>query len=124
MSRWSGSADLCNPVERNEEVVPDAPLAGERLTPGTRQLVVPATALPSALDPAAFDQPAVLESVQGGVEGRDVKINRAFRAARDQQTDFVAVTLALFEERQDEELSAAAFELALQLVCDHILAQT
>src|SRR5205085_8383231 len=67
---------------------------------------------------------AVFEAVEGGVEGGDVEADRAVGAAGDQLADFVAVPLALLEERQDQQLGAAAFELALEFVWHHIWART
>jgi hypothetical protein len=52
-----------------------------------------------------------------------VEADRAVGAAGDQLADLVAVPPALFEQRQDQELGAAAFELALEFLRHHMWAQ-
>src|SRR5262249_38215494 len=65
--------DPRDPVERSEKILPDVALAGQRLAAGRRQLVVAAPALAGALDPAALDEAAVFETVERGIERRDVE---------------------------------------------------
>src|SRR5437868_1589581 len=104
----SRRANLRHPVQRTEKVVPHTPLLAQRAPPGGGQFVIPAPPLPGALDPAPFDQAAVLEPIEGGVEGGDVEVDGAVGAAGDQLADLVAVPLPLLEQRQDEQLGAAA----------------
>src|SRR5829696_2795870 len=80
----SGRPDFRHPVQRGEEVVPHAALAGEHGPAGTGQLVIAAPALTGALDPAPFDQPAILEPVEGGIERGDVEVDRPLGPAGDQ----------------------------------------
>src|SRR5262249_34832149 len=110
----SGMADPRNAIERGEKVLPDAALLREHLAACGGQPVVAAAALAGALDPAALDQAAVLEAIERGVERGGVKGDGAARSLVDQAADVVAVTLALVEERQDQDLGAATFELALE----------
>src|SRR5450830_1577105 len=121
---WLRRPNLRHPVQRDEERVPDAALAGQRRAPGARELVVAAPALPGALDPAAFDQAAVLQPVQRGIQRGHVEADRAVRSLRDQLADLVAVTPALFEQRQDEQLRAPAIQLPFEGVGGHIWPQT
>src|SRR5947209_5434011 len=78
------------------------------------------SALADALDPAPFDQPAVLEAIQGGVQRRDVKADGPARPRVDQLSDLVAVAPAFFEEGEDEELRAPALQLPFELLRGHI----
>ena len=78
-------------------MLPDTALARERLPAGTGELVVAAAALAGAFDPAPFDEAPVLEPIERGVERRDVEVDGALGAARDQLTDLVAVPLPFFE---------------------------
>src|SRR5690349_14576154 len=107
-------------IQRREKVLPDVALAGERLAPAPRELVIAAPALAGALDPAPFDQAAVLEAVQRRIERCDVEGDRPARAGGDQLSDLVAVALPLFQQRQDQQLRAAALQLPFELLHGHI----
>src|SRR5204863_7845830 len=100
--------DLRDAVQRDEERVPHAALAGQCLATGAGELVIAAAALAGALDPAPFDPAAIFEAVERGVERRDVEADRPVRPLGDQLADVIAVPRPLFEQRQDQQFGAAA----------------
>src|SRR3954469_25967349 len=116
----SGRGDPGDAVQRGVEALPHAALARERLPAGARQLVVAAAALPGPLDPAPFDQPAVLEAVQRRVERGDVEADGPLGTAGNQLADLVAMPLALFEQREDQELGAPPLQFVLEFVPRHL----
>src|SRR5258706_5823574 len=110
----SGMADSGDAVERQEERVPDAALLREHLPARSGEAVVAAAALPGALDPAPVDQPLVFEAVEGRVERRGMERDRAAGTLVDEAADVVPVPLPLVEQRQDQDLGAAALKLPLE----------
>src|SRR6185369_8045048 len=110
----SGTFDSCDAVYRSHELFPPAPLGGEYFSAFTRQLVVTAAALTGLLDPSALDPSALLEPVQQRIKRRDVESKHAVRASLDQLADFVAVPGPDFNQRQDQQLSAALLQLAVK----------
>src|SRR5206468_10067902 len=100
-------------TQRGEERLPAAPLRVECLLPLRCETVEAAPADAGALDPPALNQAAALQAVEHGVERRHVELQRPVGAAVDQFGDFVAVAVALFEQREDEGLSAALAQLAI-----------
>src|SRR5690348_8650504 len=90
-SASSCRADARDTIQGDEEVLPDAPLAGEDGPSVARDAIVAPPPLSRFLDPAPFDQPLVLEPVERGIERRYVKTDRAAGALADQATDLVAV---------------------------------
>jgi hypothetical protein len=72
---------------------------------------VTATALSGLLDPAAGDPPPLLEPVERGVERRQGEGQRPVRPLLDAAGDLVAVQVVVLDQRQDQQLGAAAFRL-------------
>src|SRR5262245_26552216 len=97
-------------LDAGHERAPARALSCERLSPAGRELVVAAAALPCLLDPAPEDQPAVLEPVEHGIQGRDVERYGAAGARLDSARDVVAVALAMLELRQHEQLGRALLQ--------------
>src|SRR5437660_3982497 len=119
----SGMAEARDAIERDEKRLPHAALAREHLAASRRQSIVPAAPLARPLHPAAFDEAVVFKTVEGRIERRDVEGDRARRPRVDQAADLVAVARALVEEREDQELGAAAFQLAFEERRVHMWAQ-
>src|SRR5206468_9090557 len=76
--------------------------------------IVAAAPLSGPLDPAAVDQPSVFETIERRIQRRGMKGDRAVRPLLDQLADFVAVPLPFIEQREDQNFSAAPFQLALE----------
>ena len=112
--RLLGAPESADPIEGDEELLPDGSLSGQPLAACGGEPVVPPAPLSSALHPSPLDEAAVFEAVERWVEGGGVEGDRAARSLFDQAADVVAVTLALVEERQDQDFSAATLELALE----------
>src|SRR5260221_7778241 len=110
----SRRAYLRHPIQRHEERVPDAALAGEGLTASARELVVAPAALPRALHPAALDQAAVFQAIERGVERGDGEADRAGPPAGGQPADLLAVPLPPFRPREEQEPPPAAVELPVE----------
>ena len=64
----------------------------------------------------------VLHAIQRGVERRGVKGDRAARPLIDQPGELVAVAIALLEQRQNQQLGAAALQLARERIDAHMWA--
>src|SRR4030095_10805646 len=110
--------DARHAIERRDEVSPDAALLREHLAACGGEPVVASAALPGFFDPAPVDQAFACEAVQRGVERGDVKRDGAIRAFVDQPADVVAVSILFFEEGEDHNFRAAAFQFALER-CGH-----
>src|SRR5262249_19348982 len=110
-SRMFGPGDA---VDGIDELAPGVALRGEDVGAGRRQPVEAPAALPGLLDPAALDPPALLQAVQEGIEGCNAERNRAAGAGLDELAQLVTVARLGLEEREDEELGAPLFELAVQ----------
>src|SRR5688572_10247560 len=89
-------------IDRLCEVLPDRSLPHEHAAPAGRQTVITAAALTGFLHPAALDQPLRFEAIEGWIQRGDMKRDRAVGALVDLLADIVAVTLALFEQREDQ----------------------
>src|SRR5262245_16147482 len=96
-------------VEREEEILPDEPVAGGPRASGGGEPAVAPAALALLLDPPAFDEAGVLEPVERGIERRDVVAERAAGALDDQAPDLVAVAGAVLDEREDQEVGRPLF---------------
>src|SRR6266850_613180 len=109
----SGMANAGHTVQRGDERLPAPALRVERgLALGGQTVKAPA-AYSGPLDPAALNQAAALQAIERRIQRRDVELERAVGAAVDQLGDFIAVAVALFEERQDQGLGAALTQLAV-----------
>src|SRR6476659_7253618 len=116
MAISSHGSDACHAIEGDEERVPEAALARQHLASLAGDPVVAAAALAALFDPASLDQPAGLQPVERGVERRNVEADRASGSLGDQSSDFVAVALALFEQRENQQFGAATFQLPVELI--------
>src|SRR5262245_5370095 len=110
-------------VERVKKGVPDASLAGECLLSQGRDLVIAPTPLPRLLDPPSLDKVLFLHPVQRGIERCRVKRDGAARSVVDQSSQLVPMSIALLEQRQDQEFSAAALQLASKSIDAHMWAR-
>src|SRR5262249_26966179 len=79
-----------------------------------RQRVEAAPPLASLLHPAAAQPAALFEAVEERVERGDVEFQLALRLRLDQLADFVAVALALLDDRQDDQLRRPLLQLPLE----------
>ena len=114
---WGRAGETWNArdtIERQEEGLPHRALARENLPSGRGQLVVAPPPLARALDPSTVDEALVLEPVQRGIERRDVEVDGAVRPLFDEPADLVAVARTLLEQRQDQDFSATALQLAFK----------
>ena len=109
-------------VEGIDEVLPDVPLARQRLPASGRQPVVAAPALPWFFDPAAVDEVLLLHAVEGGIERGGVKGDLPPGSLVDQAGEVVTVPVPLLEQREDQQFRAATFELALKPIDAHMWA--
>src|ERR1051325_314041 len=110
----SGMLHSGNPADRENELAPGVALRGEHVGADGRQTVVATAALSGLLDPAAQNPAALLESVEQRVQRRDAELQQAAGSQFDQLAQLVAVARLVFEERQDEELGTALFQLAIE----------
>src|SRR5687767_13701394 len=88
-------------IDRLREVLPDRSLPLEHAAAAWRQAVIAPPPLTGLLHPAAFDHALRFEAIQRRIERGDVKGDRAVGAPVDQHADFLAVALALLEQRED-----------------------
>src|SRR5580765_671889 len=100
-------------VQRREERAPASALRCQHLLSSGGETVEALPPLTALLDPAALNEAAAFEAVQRGVERRDVELKRAVGSLLDQLRELVAVSIALVEQRQDEDFSAALAQLAV-----------
>src|SRR5262245_63016856 len=111
--RKSGMTDPRDAIERREQRVPASPLAVQHLLTVGGDAVEAASPRAGPLDPLALNQPAAFEAVERRIERRDVELERAVGSLVDQLGDFVAVTIAFLEQRQDQDFRAAFAQLAV-----------
>src|SRR3954452_25095896 len=93
-ARKSGMAELRHAVERGEERIPAAALRLQRAAAAGGEAIETAPADARLLHPAAVDEAAALEPVEGWIEGGDVQFQGAVRSPVDQFRQFVAVAVA------------------------------
>src|SRR5262245_24811286 len=110
----SGMFDSCDAVDRLDELAPRAALRRQHGGAGRRQPVVAAPALAGLLDPAALDPPALFEAIEQRIERRRAESEHAARSRFDQLAEVVAVAGLILDQREDEELGAALFQLAIE----------
>src|SRR5688500_17531038 len=96
-------------TQRFDESLPVLALVGEHLAAGFGDAVVTAPALAGLLDPSPLDPLAVFHAVQRGVERGEGEADRPAGSLVDQAGDFIAVTAAIFEKREDDDFSASFF---------------
>src|SRR5262249_1213903 len=99
-------------ADQREELAPFLPLRGEDVAPLGGETVVAPAPLPGLLDRAALNPLALLELVERGVERGEVEGEQAARSLLDQLRQFVAVTGAVVEKREDQQLGGALLRFA------------
>src|ERR1044072_4351738 len=107
----SGIFDPGHASYRLDESLPALSLAIQERRSSSRQAVITTTTLRGLLDPAAFDEPSLLESVEQRIERRHAEAQRPARARLDQLGDRVAMPRPVLEEGEDQELSRALLPL-------------
>lgn len=110
----SDRLDPGNPVERRQQLVPVRPLLGEHLAARGRQPIVAAAPLAGLFDPFPVDPPTTFHPIEHRIQRRDVEPKDAAGAIVDQLSDFVPMSGRAFEDREDHQFGAAAFELVLR----------
>ena len=104
----------CHAPHGLHECFPGLPLLGQDTAPLRRHFVQPATAFVGLLDPGALDPAALLEAIEQGVEGIDVKLQLAARPCLDQFAQVVPVPGSRVEQREDQQFRRSAFQLAVE----------
>ena len=79
------------PPHSLDECLPGLPLLGQDAPPFGRHLIEPASAFVGLLHPGPLDPAALLEPIEQGVEGVDVKLQLAARPCLDQFAQVVPV---------------------------------
>src|SRR6185312_16819964 len=101
-----------NALHGSDKFQPGAALLFQNLAPGGGQLVITAAALALLFHPASQDPSALLQPVEKRIKGGDVERQCALRLAVNELADLVTVTRPGFQQREDEQLSAAFLEFA------------
>ncbi len=109
-----------DPVDADEELLPQAALGGQDFGAFGSEPVVTASPLARLFDPPPLDLPFCLEAVEHWVERRYVEGDRAARPVFDLPRDFVPVSLAILEDGEDEELGAPLLHFGRQCRLGHI----
>src|SRR5262245_40511966 len=104
----------CHHTHRLDERVPRFALTLQHPPSVGRELVEPPPAFAGLLDPGAFDPAALLEPVEQRIERVDVKHETAGRTGVDERCQLVAMARPGFEKGQEQQLSRAFLELAVQ----------
>src|SRR4051812_34180761 len=110
-ARQSRIAHSGDAGDRLDELLPTLALGLENAAPRFGDRVVSAAALLGALDPASDDPAALLHAVEHRVERGDVEGEHAAGARFDQFRELISMPRLRIEEREDEKLGAALFEL-------------
>ncbi len=92
--------------------LPAAPMFGEHLPTGPAQTVVATAALPGLFDPSTFNPPPLFETVEHGIQRRDMESQRSLGLSVDLLRDVVAVPSLVLQERKDQQLRTALLQLA------------
>src|SRR2546422_471087 len=93
-----------------------APVRHFLLSRGAPPLFTARLAAPLAgfFDPAALNPPALLEAIQQRVERGDAKLEDSLRARLNELAEVVAMPRLILDEREDQQLGAALFQLPIQ----------
>src|SRR5215510_3046028 len=78
------------------------------------QAVITAPPLAGFLHPTAFDPAAFFQPVEERVERSYIEFQHAVRPRLDQLADFITMTLASLQKREDQQFSAALLQLAVE----------
>src|SRR5579871_584616 len=117
----SGIFDSSNVADSRYKRAPGGAPIGENLPSRGQDAVEAAAALACLFDPIAMNPTAILQPVQKRVQRGNAKTNRAFGAGFDQFRDFVTVAGLRFDEGQNEEFSAAFFQVTANRLLRHRL---
>src|SRR5262245_41582672 len=110
----SGMFISCHAPDGLDKCLPGLPLLGQDTAPVGRHSVEPAAAFVGLLHPGALDPAALLQPVEQGVEGIDMKFQMAARPCLDQLAEVIAVSGTRVEQREDEQFGGPAFQLAVE----------
>src|SRR2546427_6338531 len=106
--------DPCGSVDGFRKLAPGVALRLQHLLARRRQPVVAAAALSRFFYPAALNPPALLEAIQQRVERGDAKLEDSLRARLNELAEVVAMPRLILDEREDQQLGAALFQLPIQ----------
>src|SRR5258708_3294577 len=106
--------DSGDAADRVGEFAPGVALRLEHLFARRRKPVAAAAALAGLFNPGALNPAALLEPVQQRIERGDAELQHAARPRFDQLAEVVAVTRLVLDERQNEQLGAPLFQLAIE----------
>src|SRR6266542_336532 len=109
----SGMPNPRDAIERREERAPAAPLGIEHRLPLAGDAIEAAASRPGLFHPSAFDEAAALEPIERRIQRRHVKFQRALGTLIDELGNLVAVAVALFQQRENQDFGAAFTELAV-----------
>src|SRR5579862_2855728 len=101
-------------VDGFDELAPGGALRVEHLRALGRQAVVAAPALARLLDPASLNPAALLEAIEQRIERGDAEAQEAARADFDQLAEVVSLAWLIGDEREDQQLGAPLFQLAIE----------
>src|SRR5262245_29046454 len=113
-ARQSGIAGSRDVRDGLYELPPTQSLCFESLSPVASDRVIATAPLPGLLDPPADDPPALFHAVEQRIQRGDVEREHAARLGLNELRDLVAVSRLGLEQRENQELGAALFELGSQ----------
>src|SRR5262245_10276647 len=88
------------------------------------ELVVAPPRASTRLHPATFDQTFFLQPAEHRIQRANPELQPSAGSSLDQLSDFVAVTVSFFEQRQNEKLRTSLFEFAAEHRGDTILVRS
>src|SRR5688572_822132 len=97
-----------------DKVFPSVALAREHAAPFSRQTIETAPSLTGLLHPSALQPAAFFQAIQKRIERRHMEFELSARARFDELADFVSMTRARFDDRQDDELGGTLLQLAIE----------
>src|SRR5580698_150236 len=107
-----------------DEVLPALALTRQDAASFRCEAVIAPAPLIWLLYPAPLNQTALLEPIQEGIQRGDVETQGSPRSRFDQLADVVPVACLLFQQRQDQQLSATFFPFTIGIIsgfhmCDY-----
>jgi len=93
---------------------PRLPLLSKHASAFSRHLVEPAAPLVRLLDPRAPDPSALLEAIEQRIQGIDMERELTGGPRVDQLAQFVSVSWAWIEQREDEQFGRTPFQLTVK----------
>src|SRR5262245_46557659 len=103
----SRMAESCHAAQGPHERGPSRALFRQHAAAFRCEAIAAPAPLAPGLPPTALDPPALLELVEQRIERCRAKRQQAFRPLGDLTTEVVAVQLARFQTREDEQLRTA-----------------